>query len=170
MAEYKSVTDDGNCIFCEIAKGTVETPGIFWEDDDFMAFLSLWPSVEGFSVVIPKKHYDSDCLALPDEVLNKLTLVAKKVSGLLIKKFEDVGRVGLIMEGTGVNHAHIKLIPMHGTGHLKQGIWKQYLPDRCDYFDKYDGYLISTEGPKADAQKLKELAAELKQINSAHHK
>jgi len=166
MANYKSQTDNGDCVFCEIIKGNLETPGIFWEDDEFMAFLSTWPSVEGFTVVVPKKHFSSDCLALPDDVLQKFILAAKRVSNLLLKKFEDVGRVGLIMEGTGVDHAHIKLVPMHGTGHMKQGIWKQYLSNRNDYFEKYEGYLISTDGPKADPQKIKELAAELKKIQA----
>ena len=127
-----------------------------------MAFLSGWPSVEGFTVVVPKKHYGSDVLSMPDKELQKFILATKKVSNILLKHFEEVGRVGLIMEGTGVDHAHIKLIPMHGTGHMKKGIWKQYLSGRSDYFDKYEGFLISTDGPKADPEKLKELANKLR--------
>ncbi|MFT4343348.1 MAG: HIT family protein [Candidatus Woesearchaeota archaeon] len=164
MANYESSTKEGKCIFCEIIKGNIQTPGIFWEDEDFMAFLSTWPSVKGFTVVIPKKHYSSDCLALPDDVLQKFMLAAKTVSNILLKHFEDVGRVGLIMEGTGVNHAHIKLIPMHGTGHMKKGIWKQYLSNKSDYFEKYEGYITSTDGPKADEKELESLAKELRAI------
>jgi len=164
MSEYKSLTDEGACVFCEIVKGTIQTPGLFWEDPEFMAFLSTWPSVEGFTVVIPKDHHASDCLAMPDDVLQNFILVAKKVSTILLGHFEDVGRVGLIMEGTGVDHAHIKLIPMHGTGHMKKGIWKQYLSNRSDYFETYEGYIISTDGPKADPEKLRDLAAKLKGV------
>ena len=100
---------------------------------------------------------------MPDEVLQRFILAAKKVSNILLNYFEDVGRVGLIMEGTGINHAHIKLIPMHGTAHMKQGIWKQYLSGREDYFEKYEGYIVSTDGPKADPEELKHLAENLKQ-------
>lgn len=164
MANYKSSTSKGNCIFCEIIKGNIQTPGIFWEDDEFMAFLSTWPSVEGFTVVVPKEHYGSDCLAMPDDVLQRFILVAKKVSSVLLEYFDDIGRVGLIMEGTGVDHAHIKLIPMHGTGHMKKGIWKQYLSGRSDYFEKYEGYIISTDGPKADPEKIRDLAKKLKDV------
>jgi histidine triad (HIT) family protein len=164
MANYKSSTDEGKCIFCEIINGNIQTPGIFWQDENFMAFLSTWPSVEGFTVVIPKKHYKSDALAMPDEILQAFIIAAKKVSEILLKHFEDVGRVGLIMEGTGVDHAHIKLIPMHGTGHMKQGVWKQYPSGRSDYFEKYEGYLISSDGPKADPQKIKVLAEKLREI------
>ena len=164
MANYKSSTNEGKCIFCEIIKGNIQTPGIFYEDNEFMAFLSMWPSVEGFTVVVPKEHHSSDCLAMPDDVLQKFILAAKKVSNILLNYFEDVGRVGLIMEGTGVDHAHIKLVPMHGTDHMKKGIWKQYLSNRSDYFEKYEGYIISTDGPKADPEKLRNLAKKLRDI------
>jgi diadenosine tetraphosphate (Ap4A) HIT family hydrolase len=164
MAEYEASTEEGNCIFCEIIKGNIKTPGVFWENDKYIAFLSIFPSVEGFTVVATKKHYSSDVLALPDGELTEFILAAKQVSKILIEHFEDVGRVGLIMEGTGVNHSHIKLIPMHGTGHMKKGIWKQYLPDKEEYFKKYEGYITSIEGPKEDDEKIKNLAAQLKSI------
>jgi diadenosine tetraphosphate (Ap4A) HIT family hydrolase len=164
MANYKSSTKEGKCIFCEIVKGNIQTPGIFWEDKEFIAFLSTWPSTEGFTVVIPKKHYGSDVLAMPDKTLQKFIIVAKKVSNILLNHFKDVGRVGLIMEGTGMDHAHIKLIPMHGTEHMKRGIWKQYPSGRSDYFKKYKGYLVSNDGPQADPEELKKLAKKLRKV------
>ena len=164
MANYKSSTEQGECIFCQIIAHTIKNPGIFWEDNEFMAFLSTWPNTEGFSVVVPKEHYGSDCLAMPDDVLQRFVLAAKKVSNILMKHYEDVGRIGLIMEGTGIDHAHIKLIPMHGTGHMKKGVWKQYLSKRSDYFEKYEGYIISTDGPEADPEKLANLAKKLRDV------
>lgn len=152
------------CIFCKIIQGEIKTPGIFWQDKNFIAFLSTWPSVKGFTVLASKKHYGSDVLAMPDEILKEFIIAAKKVSQILLKYFEDVGRVGLIMEGMGVDHAHIKLVPMHGTGHMKKGIWKQYPSGKSDYFEKYEGYIVSTDGPKADEQKIKELAEGLRKI------
>ena len=162
MVEYDSSTKEGNCIFCEIIKGKISTPGIFWEDDKFIAFLSIFPNVEGFTVLTTKKHYSSDVLAMPDEDLKEFVIAAKKVSKVLMKHFDDVGRVGLIMEGTGVDHSHIKLIPMHGTGHMKKGIWKQYLSKKEDYFETYEGYISSIEGPRADDKQIKKLAEKLK--------
>jgi len=41
MANYKSSTNDGKCVFCEIIKENVQTPGKFWEDEEFMAFYQL---------------------------------------------------------------------------------------------------------------------------------
>lgn len=162
MAKYQSSTSKGKCVFCEIAAHRLATPGMFWEDDNYMAFLSTWPSVEGFTVVIPKKHRASDVLALPDDELQEFIVTAKQVSNILLKHYADVGRVGLIMEGTGVDHAHIKLIPMHGTGHMKQGVWKQYLSGKSEYFEKYEGYIVSSDGPKADPEKIAALADELR--------
>lgn len=162
MANYSSSTDAGKCLFCEIINHNIETPGIFWEDGKYMAFLSTWPSVEGFTVLVPKEHRASDVLALPDEELRDIVLAAKKVAKILLGHFADVGRVGLIMEGTGVDHAHIKLVPMHGTGHMKEGIWKQYASGKSDYFEKYEGFIVSSDGPKADPLKIAALAEALR--------
>jgi diadenosine tetraphosphate (Ap4A) HIT family hydrolase len=164
MADYKSTTDEGDCIFCKIISGDIKTPGIFWENDNFMAFLSTWPNTEGFTVVVPKEHYGSDVLGMPDKKLTEFILAAKTVTKILIQHFEDIGRVGLIMEGTGVDHAHIKLFPMHGTGHMKKGEWKQYHSKNNTFFETYQGYIASNDGPKADEEKLKELAKKLKDI------
>ncbi len=163
MVKYDSKNAEGRCIFCEIASGKIKPlgDGAFWENDRYLAWLSPFPNTEGFTVLIPKKHYSSDVLGLPDEELSSFILEAKKISQLLIKGFNDVGRVGLIMEGTGVDHAHIKLVPMHGTEHMKKGEWKQYLSGREDFYGKYSGYLSSHDGPKADFNKINELAKRL---------
>jgi diadenosine tetraphosphate (Ap4A) HIT family hydrolase len=156
--------EEQNCIFCEIAAGRIKTPGVFWENDEFMAFLSIDPNTKGFSVVIPKQHYDSDFLKMPDDVLQKLTLAAKEAAGILERYFDDVGRVGLMIEGMGVNHAHIKLFPMHGTGSFKTGEWKQTLSGKQFWFDKYEGWICSGGGKMADPEDLKKLAQELRNI------
>ncbi len=162
MAEYEAKTKDGNCPFCEIASGSLDPQRVFWQDDEFMAFPSIDPNTEGFSCVIPKKHYGSDVLKMPDDVLAEFMLAAKRVAGILETYFEDVGRVGLIMEGTGIDHAHIKLVPMHGTENLKAGIWEQFLSDKEFWFDKYEGWISSGSGPMADPKKLQDLAEDLK--------
>ncbi|HMP67252.1 MAG TPA: HIT family protein [Candidatus Paceibacterota bacterium] len=161
MAKYIEKTIDQKCIFCEIANRRINTPGIFWENEEFMAFLSIDPNTEGFSCVIPKKHYDSDVMKMPDEMLQKFIIVTKKVSKILENYFEDVGRVGVIMEGTGINHAHIKLFPMHGTEKLKRGEWQQILSEKEFWFEKYEGWISSAGGPIADSEKLKKLASDI---------
>jgi len=161
MADYKSKTDEGKCIFCEISKGNIKPAGIIYEDKKYMAWLSPYPNTEGFTVVIPKKHYGSDVLDMPDKILQEFILIAKKVSNILLGNFKDVGRVGLIMEGTGIDHAHIKLFPMHGTENLKKGTWKQVHSGVDTFFDTYKGYISSNDGPKVDNDELRSLAKKI---------
>lgn len=163
MADYLSSTPEGNCIFCKIISGEISTPGIFWEDESHLAFLSLWPNTIGYTVVVPKFHYPSDVMGLPDDVLAKFILASKKVSQILLNHFDDVGRVGVMMEGTGVDHAHIKLFPMHGTGHMKNGEWKQYHSTNETFFNRYEGYFSSNDGPKASEDDIRKLAQKLRE-------
>lgn len=162
MALYDPKTKENLCPFCEIAAGRMQTPGVFWENDEFIAFLSIDPNTEGFSCVIPRAHFGSDVLKMPDDVLQRFIIAAKNVAQVLERHFEDVGRVGLMMEGTGIDHAHIKLAPLHGTENLKRGEWQQFLSGKEFWFEKYEGWICSGGGPKADHAKLKELAEKLK--------
>lgn len=162
MAEYIAKTPDNKCVFCEIVAGRLDSPGIFWQDDDFMAFLSIDPNTPGFTCVIPKAHFGSDVLKMPDETLQSFVLAAKTVATILENYFDDVGRVGVMMEGTGIDHAHIKLMPLHGTEHLKRVEWRQILSGKEFWFDTYEGWIASGGGPLADPTELKRLATELK--------
>ena len=164
MAEYKATTSDNKCIFCEIISGNMKTPGVFWQDDKFIAWLSIDPNTEGFTCVVPKKHFDSDILKMSDNELSEFVVAAKRVAKILENYFEDVGRVGLIMEGTGINHAHIKLSPMHGTENLKKGVWQQYLSGKNFWFDKYEGWISSGSGPMAKTEDLEILAKNLSSV------
>jgi len=163
MASYEPTTEEGHCIFCEIIKGNFQTPGIFWEDENYMAFLSIDPNTEGFSCVIPKQHHGSDIMKMSDIELQSFILAAKKGAHILENYFQDVGRIGVIMEGTGVDHAHIKLVPMHNIRDLKEGTWKQYAPTKEFWFDHYEGWICSAGGPIADTKKLAQLAENIKQ-------
>lgn len=161
MAEYQAKTVDNKCIFCEIIAKRIDA-GIYWENDEFMAFLATFPSTEGFSCVVPKTHFGSDVLKMPDDVLQRFILTVKEVSSVIENYYADVGRVGLMMEGTGIDHAHIKLMPLHGTEHLKRGEWKQALSTSEVWFDTYKGYITSQDGPDVPLEKLKELAEKIK--------
>jgi diadenosine tetraphosphate (Ap4A) HIT family hydrolase len=159
---YNPTHDDGTCIFCNTDQDESISKRTFWQDKYHVAFLSGWPTTPGYAVIIPKKHYGSDILAMPDKALQRFTLAAKKVSNILTNYYKDVGRVAAIMEGMGVDHAHFKMYPMHGTTYLKKGKWKQFQSGKSEFFDKYPGYISSRSGPRVPDKKLFALAKRIK--------
>ncbi len=124
-----------------------------------MAFLSIFPNTEGFSVVIPKVHYSSYVFDLPKEVRADLIEAATKVGKLLDSKLEDVGRTAMIFEGFGVDHIHAKLFPMHGT---KMENWQPVHSEVDKYFEKYEGYVSSHDSKRADDEELAKLAEKIR--------
>lgn len=142
-------------IFCKIVRGEIPAVKI-WEDEEFLAFLDLNPNVEGMTLVIPKAHFDSDVNEMPDEVLCKFFLAGKKVAKLLEKGL-GVQRVSIVVEGMGVNHAHIKLYPLHG---LEEKFKEFYAKEKL-YFDKYPGYLTTQLGPERSSEELEEVAKKI---------
>ncbi len=147
-----------DCIFCKIVKGEAPCHKI-WEDEKHIAFLSIFPNTEGFSVVITKEHYSSYVFDLLEEVLIGLVKATKQTAKLLDAKLEDVGRTGVIFEGFGVDHAHAKLFPMHGT---KIPEWKLLKSNVDKYFGKYEGYISSHDYRRADDKKLAKLAKKIR--------
>jgi len=151
--------DERNCIFCKIVNGEAPSHKI-WEDKDHLAFLSIFPNTEGFSVVIPKKHYPSYPFDVSDDVLKSLIVAVKKVAKLLDKSLDDVGRTGMIFEGFGVDHLHAKLFPMHGTKDMSK--WKPIESKVNKYFEKYEGYISSHDYKREDDKKLAKLAEKIR--------
>jgi diadenosine tetraphosphate (Ap4A) HIT family hydrolase len=146
------------CIFCAIVAGEAPCHAI-WQDARHLAFLSLHPNTEGFSVVITKRHHPSYAFALPDRVLAGLVLAAKRVGLLLDQKLPGVGRTGLILEGFGVDHAHAKLFPMHGT---QTPAFRPLARPADKYFHQYEGYISSHDYSRADDAELATLARRLR--------
>jgi diadenosine tetraphosphate (Ap4A) HIT family hydrolase len=145
-----------NCIFCKIARGEFDSAKI-WEDDEFFAILDLNPNTRGMTLVLPKKHYDSYAFSMPDDVYVKFMIASKKVAKLLEKSL-GVKRVAMVMEGMGVNHAHVKLYPMYGI----DDAFKEISASPQAFFHRYQGYITTVLGPRADIQDLKKLAADIK--------
>ena len=147
-----------DCIFCKIIAGTAPANKI-WEDEKHVAFLSIFPNTPGFTVVTTKKHLPSYFADNNDQDLADFIVATKKVAKLIDAAFDDVGRTGLIAEGFGVDHLHFKLFPMHGT---KTNEWQQHNSHVEKTFDKYEGYISSHNGPRADDEELKIIADKIK--------
>jgi len=149
-----------NCIFCQIVNQKMPAH-IIWENERHLAFLSIFPNTDGFTVVIPKKHYGSYAFAQRDQVLSELIIATKKVATILDNYFEDVSRTGMFFEGYGVDHLHSKLFPMHGTG--KMEAWANIENKKMDkFFELYPGYLSSNDSKRATDEQLLKLAQEIR--------
>jgi len=96
-------------IFTMIVNGEIPCYKIA-EDENFYAFLDIMPVAKGHTLVIPKKEVDY-LFDLDNETYAGLQLFAKKVAEGLKKAIPCV-KVGVLVLGLEVPHAHIHLIPM----------------------------------------------------------
>jgi len=141
-----------DCLFCKIVNGKIPSYKI-WEDKNHIAILDIFPNTLGQTLVIPKDHYESYAFDMPEKPYSELMVASKAVGTLLDKKLKTQ-RTALVMEGMGVNHVHIKLYPLHGIDAKFKEMWAK--DER--YFDKYEGYLSTVLGPKANDKELAALA------------
>jgi diadenosine tetraphosphate (Ap4A) HIT family hydrolase len=147
-----------NDIFCKIVRGEIPSFKI-WEDKDFLAILDINPNVEGMTVLLSKDHYDSYMVeSMGEEMFGKMFVAAQKVAKLLDEAL-GTKRTAIVMEGLGVNHAHLKLYPIYG---LEQEFEETWAKEKV-YFEKYPGYITTQLGQQADFAKLKALAEKIKQ-------
>ncbi|HLP34972.1 MAG TPA: HIT family protein [Amoebophilaceae bacterium] len=147
------------CIFCRIAMGLDPCHKV-WEDAHYLAFLSIFPNTEGFTVVIPKQHLSSYVFDHPETEVNKLMAAARQVANRLVKKFETAARVALLFEGYGVNHLHAKLIPLHGTNTAD---WQKHTSCISTKFTQYPGYVSSHDAERVSDKTLAALARRLRE-------
>jgi len=96
-------------IFTKIVQGEIPANKVA-EDENYLAFLDISPVAKGHTLVIPKKEVDY-LFDLDDEIYSGLQLFAKKVA-VGLKKAVPCKKVGVLVLGLEVPHAHIHLIPM----------------------------------------------------------
>lgn len=89
-----------------------------WEDEQFFAFLDINPIQPGMTLLVPKQEI-SDGFEMTDDLYTAWMLAAKKLIPA-IKAAAGSERVGLVIEGLEVPHAHIKLIPISRPNDLAQ--------------------------------------------------
>lgn len=97
-------------IFTRIVKGEIPCHKIY-EDENYLAFLDINPLVKGHTLVIPKKEVDY-IFDLDDEFLAGMIVFAKKVAHAMDRVI-DCKRIGIVVLGLEVPHAHIHLIPIN---------------------------------------------------------
>jgi histidine triad (HIT) family protein len=95
-------------IFTKIIKGELPSHKVY-EDDKTLAFLSIYPSVTGHTLVIPKIQVET-LWDLPSEDYLAVMRTTQKVA-LRLREVLEVERVGEKVIGLDVPHAHVHLVP-----------------------------------------------------------
>jgi len=86
------------------------------EDGQFLSFLDIRPINPGHALVIPKKEVDY-IFDVDDALLGGMMVFAKKVARA-IEQEVDCRRVGMMVAGLEVPHAHIHLVPIRAIADL----------------------------------------------------
>ena len=100
---------DPRCVFCKIVVGEVPAQKVY-ENDQVLAFLDIEPVNPGHILVIPKTHVDE--LQNVEEEQYLEVMKATRILSRRLKERLHPERVGLMVHGFDVHHAHVHLIPM----------------------------------------------------------
>jgi histidine triad (HIT) family protein len=102
-------------IFSKIIAGEIPSYKIA-EDDNFFAFLDIFPMREGHVLVVPKTETDK-IFDVSDELLAKWLVFAKPIAKAIERSF-PCDRCGISVIGLEVPHAHMHLIPIDSADDL----------------------------------------------------
>ena len=98
------------CVFCLIVAG--DSPAsVIWQDEQAMALMNLRAVNKGECMVIPKEHIDH-FTDIPDPLAAKILLVAQRI-GRKIMQVCQPQRIGYVVHGYGVPHAHFLIVPQN---------------------------------------------------------
>ena len=98
-----------SCVFCRIRDGR-EPASLVHEDAEVLAFMDIRPIRRGQLLVVPRVHVDH-FTDLPEELATAVFQSALRL-GRAVQSVLAPKRVGLIVHGFGVAHAHIVVVPL----------------------------------------------------------
>jgi histidine triad (HIT) family protein len=102
-------------LFSKIIAGEIPSYKIL-EDENFYAFLDVFPLVEGHVLIVPKNQTDK-FFDLSDNYLQKILLFAKPIATAIEKAF-PCNRCGMSVVGLEVPHAHLHLMPINSANDI----------------------------------------------------
>ena len=117
-------------IFSRIISG--ELPGRFvWRDASAVAFLSIEPMRPGHVLVVPREEVDH-WIDLDPRLAGHLFVVAQEIGKAQRLEWNPM-RVGVMIVGEEVPHAHIHVVPINSPGELSfAGVDRSPSPDALD--------------------------------------
>ena len=102
-------------IFSKIIRGEIPCHRVA-ENERCFAFLDIRPIVFGHTLVVPKEEIDY-YFDLPDDYIAELNTFAKKVATVLRQEVPCI-RIGVMVAGLEVPHAHMHLIPINNMSDM----------------------------------------------------
>lgn len=102
-------------IFTKIINGEIPAHKVY-ESEKVLAFLDINPVNPGHVLVIPKQEVD-DLFDLDHETYAEVMMVVRKISKA-VQKAKNPLRVGLMVLGFDVAHAHVHVIPLQQSGDI----------------------------------------------------
>jgi histidine triad (HIT) family protein len=102
-------------IFSKIINGEIPSYKIA-ENENFYAFLDIFPMTKGHVLVVPKIEVDK-IFDLPENYLAEMMLFAKPIAKSIELSF-PCNRCGISVIGLEVPHAHMHLIPINSADDL----------------------------------------------------
>lgn len=102
-------------IFSKIIQGEIPCYKIA-ENDDFIAFLDIFPLVKGHVLIVPKVEVDK-IFDLEPGLLSMMLVFAQPIAKA-IEKTMPCNRCGISVIGLEVPHAHMHLVPIHSADDL----------------------------------------------------
>lgn len=115
VCRFKQNIKTMSSIFSKIVAGEIPSYKIA-EDENYYAFLDIFPLTKGHTLVIPKQEVDY-IFDLEDEVYAGLMAFSKKVAEALEAAI-PCKRIGIAVLGLEVPHAHVHLVPLSSEGDL----------------------------------------------------
>jgi histidine triad (HIT) family protein len=86
------------------------------ENENFLAFLDIFPLAKGHVLVIPKKEMDY-LFDISSDEYGELWKFARQVAKAMDKVI-DCKRIGVAVIGLEVPHAHIHLVPLNNVSDI----------------------------------------------------
>lgn len=102
-------------LFSKIIAGEIPSYKIY-EDEQIFAFLTIRPHTKGHTLVVPKievDHWDD----VPEDYFNHMWRASQFIAKEMKEKL-GCSRVGVLIAGFEVPHAHIHLIPSENISAL----------------------------------------------------
>jgi diadenosine tetraphosphate (Ap4A) HIT family hydrolase len=109
IKKLKKVSKD-NCFICK--KG-INCENIIYKDENIIAFLDLYPSTKGYTLVATKKHIEEIAQLSKEEYLHMQNIIFSISKA--IKKSFNPKRICILKSGDILKHLHFHIIPIYNA-------------------------------------------------------